>query len=185
MKGVLVVSSDVKLELLCLWVFHDSIEVLSAHTEGLYVVNRLVEELRALVVEARIVIDHADNLFLLAHQNLHSEEHLVEKPVPDADSTLSDVNNFEDFLVLVLDHVAVCLDVKSWLQGPDELNQEVPHFLVLERILEVLVILHARWHEVVPVRIEEIREEVVNDDLSLHVVWQLIHESLIHLVLNG
>ena len=78
-------------------------------------INRLIQELRALVVKTRVVVNNANNLLLFAHNDLHTIEYLVEKPISNPNSSFGDKHNLEYLLILVLNHVIIGLLVKSRL----------------------------------------------------------------------
>lgn len=60
---------------------HDLLVVPSPDSKGISLINWLVQKLRALVVEARVVIDHAYYFSLLVHRDLRTVEYLVEESV--------------------------------------------------------------------------------------------------------
>ena len=104
-------------------------------------INRLIQELRALVVKTRVVVNNANNLLLFAHNDLHTIEYLVEKPISNPNSSFGDKHNFEYLFILVLNHVIIGLFVKSGLQNFHKLNQKVSHFLILKDVFIVIGVL--------------------------------------------
>ena len=73
----------------------------------------LVKELRALLVEQRVIVDDNAGVLLFLHDNLSAEEFLVKQLVTDTDNTFSDEDSLKDLLVLIL-HNLIFL-VESWL----------------------------------------------------------------------
>ena len=73
----------------------------------------LVKELRALLVEQRVIVDDNAGVLLFLHDNLCAEEFLVKQLVTDTDNTFSDEDSLKDLLVLIL-HNLIFL-VESWL----------------------------------------------------------------------
>ena len=109
---------------------------------------------------------------------MHSVEYFVEKPVSDAHSSFGDKHDLEYFFILILNHIVVALLVEPWLHRFHEINQELPHLLVLKNVLVIAWgVVDVLRDKVRPILVKEICEEVVNNNLTLDVVWQLVHES--------
>jgi hypothetical protein len=58
LNDVSVISGDTWLQLFSLGYLHDPIEILSSYAEPFDMVNWLIQELRALVVQTRVIIDN-------------------------------------------------------------------------------------------------------------------------------
>jgi hypothetical protein len=62
---------------------HDFFIVTSSDRKRISLVNWLIEELRALVIKARVIIDHTDDFSLLVHGDLNSKENFVKQAIPN------------------------------------------------------------------------------------------------------
>ena len=122
----------------------------------------LVKELRALLVEQRVIVDDNAGVLLFLHDNLCAEEFLVKQLVTDTDNTFSDEDSLKDLLVLIL-HNLIFL-VESWLKDPDEIANETSDALGLESLSQLLLLERLQGLEVESVPIKKIIPQVVNDD---------------------
>ena len=112
------------------------VKVFFSHGKSFYVVDWLVEELGALVVKARVVVDWADDFLVFTHDDSHSVEYLVEKTVAYTNSAVCDIHNLKNFFILILDHVSVLI-IEPWLESLYEFDLELSKLLMIVILLKV------------------------------------------------
>ena len=135
LNGIFVAPCDFWLQELGIWVIHNVMEGSFSNCKSFYNVNGLVEELRALVSEAGVVVDGADDFLFLAHDDSHSVEDLIEESVANSYCSVCDVDYLEDLFILLLDHVPILVEDPG-LQTLDKLNLEVSQLLLLGVLLD-------------------------------------------------
>ena len=82
-------------------------------------------------MQTRIIVDCTYFLIFVSNSNPCTIENLFKKSVTNSYCTFLNIDDFEDFCVLVLDEIFT-RKVLSWFQAFDKLNEKVPLFNVLE-----------------------------------------------------
>ena len=111
----LVVSYNVNLQLLTIWIFHNFIEMLFTYCKCFYIIQSFVQKLRTFVVQTIVVV--YSNLTFLVFINCYilTIKNFVENLESYTDITLNDKNYFKYFLILILNKVSFSLK-KSWFK---------------------------------------------------------------------
>ena len=78
------------------------LEVFISNGVSFDIVDCFVQELTSSLLQAVVIVDWNDGFLALGHDNLHTEELLVEKLISNSNCTRLDEQDFVDFIVLIL-----------------------------------------------------------------------------------
>lgn len=115
-------------------------------------------------MQARIIVYSTNFLILSTHGNPCAIKYLFKKPVTYTDGAFLYVDDFENFRILILNHL-LSRHVLSWFQALDELYEEVSLLDVLKSTRTKFTTLPKEQGAIF---VQEIGEQIVDKDLTLN-----------------
>jgi len=131
--------------------------------EASHCYHSFVKELTALVHNARIIID---NRFTSKYL---TKDGLIKQLVPNANSTIHDINHFKDLFILLLNNLVSCENARLKVLANFEKEAIELCFIIKVKSRKILSIILSKMS---PKNIQEIFEHEVHKDLLLQTVWQ-------------